>query len=222
MRQFKVIVCLVLASPSVRANLVTLYSNYGVSPAAPFDPTFGDTVSNGSNDLSASFAFTVGGTQNLALNQILFTASIVSSTDPNSVTLSIEKNNGGQPGTQIFTSGAITGQMGILGSATQPPVTIDYTAISGGTVLMAGATYWLTLDGPAAAHVAWNANGQGLNGTEEFLQAGAWTPASREVGAFAIIGQTPEPGTLALFGAGLALAGVRRRSHNQSPPKERS
>jgi hypothetical protein len=213
MKQSTLLLCLLCAAqPLAASSLVTVFNDYGTG--SPFDPTSGDTVTNGSNDLSTSFAFTVPGIVNLALNQILFTAAIGASDTTNSVTLSIETNNGGKPGTQVFTSGAITGQMGVLGSGTNPPVTIDYTSVSGSTALLAGATYWLTLDAPTTTHVTWDYGNGNVDGNEAFEQNGSWTlQSSREYGAFEIIASTPEPGTMTLLAGGLCLImfGCQRR-----------
>jgi hypothetical protein len=200
MKKSAMLLCLLCSAQTLQATLVTVYNNYG---ATPVDPTSGNAVTNGSVDMSPSVAFTVPGTINLVLNQILFTASVWSSDVTNSVTLSIEQNNGGVPGTVIFTSGPITNAMGTLGSAALP--TIDYTTVSANTSLLAGATYWLTLDAPTSEHVTWGYNSDGIVGTEEFQQSGFWTSAQKQVGAFEIIASTPEPSTLTLLAVGLCL-----------------
>jgi hypothetical protein len=186
-----------------------IYSNFGVSPAAPFDTGAGLTVSSGGTDLSTAMAFLVTGNSYL-VTQIDFVASLFSGT--NSVTATIYQGTGapGTPGTSVCTTGPINNAMGSFAN----PSELEIPVVCG-QALQAGDYYWLSLDSNASdSTIRWNYNGQGVIGTGATFNGTNWIPTSVELGAFELDGTvaSPEPITIILLVSGMAvLVAVRRR-----------
>jgi hypothetical protein len=202
---------LLIAASSGLLQANVIYTNFGVSPAAPFDSTSGVTVAASGNDLSTAFSFAVSPLSSYVVTEIDFAASFNGGT--NSIAATIYQDGGGVPGTAVYTTGFLNNAMGSFSSPVELAVPVN-----SGPVLNAGATYWLSLDATSDSIVRWNYNGLGVTGNGALFQSGAWSNSQRELGAFQIDGAvaSPEPATLALFGAGLAvLALVRfRRANN--------
>ena len=123
-----------------------IYSDFG--PGESFDQDAGDVVSQ-SVDLRPSLAFTSAVA--LQLTEVDFVTSIGELGDVNQVTVSFSADDGGHPGT-VLASQEFDNAMGILGGeANDPPAppTIISWILSTPEDLLAGDTYWVTLDGPA-------------------------------------------------------------------------
>jgi hypothetical protein len=184
-----------------------IYSNFGVSPDAPFDPTSGLTVASGGQDLSTAMSFVVSGNGYL-VTAIDFVASLNGGT--NAVTATLYQDSGGLPATEVYTTDAGLNPMGTF----DDPVEISLN-IASGPVLTAGATYWLSLDSTdSSSNIRWNYNGQGVIGQAATFTDSAWSTSSKELGAFELDGtavSAPEPMTILLFASGLGVCILSRR-----------
>jgi len=186
----------------LRADII--YTDFGSGYS--FDQDAGAVVSS-STDMRPSFAFTPAG--NLVLTEVDFVTSIGEAGDLNEVTVSLSADAGGQPGA-VLASQEFDNAMGILGGETDDPP--DGPGIltwlpSNQVDLLAGATYWITFDGPAPGDVTWNYNETLQSGYAEW-ESGAWQTTSGTLGAIQISGEAkdpaaPEPATALLLGLGL-------------------
>ncbi len=193
------------ACPAILLHADIIYSDFG--PGESFDQDAGDVVSQ-SVDLRPSLAFSSASA--LQLTEVDFVTSIGTLGDLNQVTVSLSSDGGGQPGTVLATQ-EFTDAMGILGGEggdpPDPPVIVSWI-LSTPQDLLAGDTYWITLDGPAPGDVTWNYNDEDQSGYSVF-QSGNWVTTSNTLGAIQILGQSddsspaPEPGTAPLLGLGL-------------------
>lgn len=195
-----------------------IYTNFGSGDS--FDMDAGVVVSQ-STDLRPSFAFTPAA--NLVLTEVDFVTSIGETSDLNQVTISLSADGGGQPG-RVLASQEFDNAMGILGGETDLPP--DGPGIlswlpSGTLHLLAGATYWITFDGPAPGDVTWNYNNTLQSGYSEFV-SNAWQTTNGTLGAIQISGavdpSAPEPGTALLLGLGLiGMSRLRKRLKTRQP-----
>jgi hypothetical protein len=183
-----------------------IYSNFGSSPQAAFDLSNGNAVASGGADFSLSFAFIPS--ISYQLGAIDFAAYRVDGTADNSVTATIYSDNGGIPGTPVYTTGAILDQLQLRGSTTE-----FFETVANGPILAGGATYWLSLDAPITDTVGWSYNGQQLNGLSAANFGQGFVSSSRDQGAFEIDGTVaaPEPVTTGLFASGLAALALLGR-----------
>jgi hypothetical protein len=189
---------------SLQADII--YSNFG-SPLA-FQSSNGSTVSSGGTDFSTAFSFLV---QNYSyqVTGIDYAAYLQSTGGTNSITASIYTDNGGAPGTLLYTtSPADTGLQ--LQSAIE---LMD--SVTGGPVLTEGSTYWLSLDAPVDSSVGWAASGNdNAIGVGAQFTDGSWGTIGTHVqGAFEVDGTivAPEPVTTSLLASGLASLMFLRR-----------
>jgi hypothetical protein len=199
-------VSVLAAYPAIVLQACVIYSDFG--SGASFDQDAGDVVSQ-SSDLRPSFAFTSASAQQLT--EVDFVTSIGAISDLNQVTVSLSTDDEGRPGTALA-SQEFTNAMGLLGGeGNDPPYppTIIPWILSTPEDLLAGNTYWITLDGPAPGEVTWNYNNQLQSGYSEF-ESGSWVATSNTLGAIQILGQSgassspsPEPRTSLLLGLGL-------------------
>jgi hypothetical protein len=205
------------ACPAVLLASSIIYSDFG--PGGSFDPDAGEFVSQ-SVDLRPSLAFTSATAQELT--EVDFVTSIGEIGDLNQVTVSLSSDDGGHPGT-VLASQEFTNAMGLLqgedNDPPDPPAVISWI-LSTPEDLLAGATYWITLDGPAPGDVTWNYNTQLQSGYSEF-ESGSWTTTDNTLGAIQILGESddsgppsvPEPGTALLLGLGLVgVVGFKLRA----------
>jgi hypothetical protein len=202
------------ASPAILLQAAVIYSDFGSGES--FDQDAGAVVSQ-SADLSPSLAFTSAVAQELT--EVDFVTSIGEIGDLNQVTVSLSSDGGGQPGT-VLASQEFTNAMGVLGGEgndpPDPPVVISWI-LSTPADLLAGDTYWITLDGPAPGDVTWNYNNQLQSGYSVF-ESGSWMTTTDTLGAIQILGESegsdpssaPEPGTAIMLALGLGLMGATR------------
>jgi hypothetical protein len=198
------------AFPAMLLQADMIYTDFGSGNT--FDMDAGAVVSQ-SIDFRPSFAFTPAA--NLTLTEVDFVTSIGETGDLNKVTISLSADNGGQPG-GLLASQEFDNAMGILGGeADDPP---DGSGIlswlpSQTLNLLAGATYWITFDGPAPGDVTWNYNNTLQSGYSEFT-SNAWQTTNGTLGAIQILGEAdapvPESGTALLLGLGLIGMGRLR------------
>lgn len=206
-----------LAFGSSVANADIIYSN--LNPARPFDTSNGSFIADSGYDLSLSFAFQVTGHDYVATG-ITFGAFL--SSGANAITATIYDDNGGVPGTALFTSAEIAGLLVAEGADNTGDAGLITQMISSGPLLIAGNTYWLSLDASPDSQVTWGNNGGNgtdlIDGSAALVlpgnSAGDWTAAAKTEGAFAIEGtvEVPEPYTTGLVVSGLgALVFIRRK-----------
>jgi hypothetical protein len=164
-----------------------IFSNFGSSDV--FDMNTGLTVADSSGyDLKTSLSFVP--TVDFQLSQIDFVTSLLDAGDQNQVTLTLSNADAdGNPGTVIEVF-SFSGQMGILGSVTAPPLILN--AISGlSPVLRSDTTYWLTAESSPDVTVVWNQNILTPNdiGTMAKFQSSSWVTQSVTRGTFRISGK---------------------------------
>jgi len=218
MRKSAYLIFFAFAAPALQADII--FSNFGTSPNF-FDPNNGSFVANGGIDNSLAFSFVIPVSHFYQLTEIDFAVS--ESSGDNSITATIYTDDGGVPGTAIYTTGAILNELQSTGTELFEPVT-------NGPILDPGATYWLSLDATVDSSVTWNNNGQGLDAEYATNIADPGDPfdwqlsgRSFEEGAFEIdanIAPVPEPATTVLFASGLAVCvlSYRRRSVKRPIP----
>lgn len=133
-------------------------------------------------------------------------------TGMNGVTVSLDTNNGGAPGTPLA-SWSFLGlpQFGSTNSIVQT------MTFANGTVLQPGQKYWL-VTAPFAANTqaVWNLNSTGVIGLGAVNFGNVWLTTTGPSGAFEVLGKSvvPEPSNWLLFGAGLLgiLGAVRKEN----------
>jgi len=179
-----------------------IYSNLG----APFNPNSGLAVVAGGTDFSTAMQFQV--TYSYVVQEIDFVAQLISGSDT-AIDATIYADNGGVPGTEIFTTGYVNNLLSGTAAEIEEP-------IAGGPTLVTGGTYWLSLDGDTSDTIRWNYNGAGASGLAASYTSG-WTASSRELGAFEIDGTLiPEPATFLLIAPAIGALFLRRRMRRKN------
>jgi hypothetical protein len=211
-----VLIGALVVCPAALLQADTIYSDLG----SGFYPGAGDTVSSSANSSDQRPSVEFSPSVNEALIEVDFVTSIDASVDPNLIVVTLSNNVGGHPGT-VIASQEFTGAMGILGSSANPPGIISWDP-STELELVAGADYWITLDGPTNSDVTWNYNKEGASGYTDFV-SGSWQLSQNTRGAIDIIGSfnsgpsTPEPGTAFLLALGMTAAiGLSRMLQTRS------
>jgi hypothetical protein len=183
-----------------------IYSNLGTP--VQFESSSGLTVASGGTDFSTAFSFVVQG-NSYQLTQIDYAAFLISGGGTDTVTATIYTDNGGIPGTALYTTSPPDGGLQI-GNAIE---IMDF--ITGGPILNAGSTYWLSLDAPIDSSVGWAySDSPTASGDDENFVSGVWTSqGTKTQGAFELDGTiaAPEPVTASLFISGFAALVFARR-----------
>jgi hypothetical protein len=183
-----------LAAPQSRASALTLFDNTSFV-------TGGDGLISQVNPIGDSFS-----TGDVAVDLTDFGAVLsLQGTATGSTTFSLYSDNSETPGTLIATVGTITDTSLTSSSA-------DYLFSGLDIALAADTRYWILAT--ATGNAAWwsAADGSGTGTSNEFLAANQIFPDGDGPLNMSVIGETesgsetPEPGTLALTGAGLAFA----------------
>ncbi len=125
------------------------------------------------------------------------------------ITFSIYSNVSGLPGSVLTTLA------GVIPDGTNPHYEGLVTGVAPTTplTLVSGSVYWLAINLPTS-NIYWEAAGTSSQSTAKF--SGGWSLLAPNTLQFQIDGRaltspTPEPGTLALVGGGIALAVLVRR-----------
>lgn len=185
-----------------------LYTTLG--PNGEYDSGSGYFV-DGSNYYNQvlSMSFSPSKTENLA-DAVLALGNYAGSNSP--VSLYLQSDNGGQPGTTLAT---LT-QQGTIQPFSSGGSLITFTC-SGCGQISAGTPYWLTAwEQDPNTEQAWMYAYQDQTGNLAFNQVGSidgpWSLYNGTVSGFQVDG-VPEPGTLVMLGSGIvaAAAGLRRK-----------
>jgi hypothetical protein len=223
----KKLVLLLSLSFGPAANATVIYTNL----TSPYQANAGRLVSSsGGSDYSLAYSFTVTGS-NFQVTNINFAAYYAGTNTmyTNEVSATIYADDGGTPGLPagtpgvlpysgvqqmdpmnfLYTTGPINNVLGTLAMQTVTP----------GAILLAGQTYWLSLDGPAdGTAVGWNYAGMGISAPAAIYNGTSWMTAyNLPQGAFEIDGTVfaPEPVTTGLLVSGLAVLFAFRRKFTQ-------
>ena len=205
---------LALALCSTAAMAGTLYSNLGTGTDV-YNCCQGWTIS-GMGTLSTSFTAANEFQVTQSGNPIQIDVAVGYVAGVNSFYLDIDADNGGQPG-------AVLASFGNLSSSTNYGDCCGLISIFGiaGLSLSTGTNYWMVL-GPtntiSTTWGAWNFSNSAV-GLDDYSTDGGKSWFSNGIqpqGAFDIVagccGTTPEPGSVLLFGSGVAgLAGWLRK-----------
>jgi hypothetical protein len=200
-------ICLIVSPRMSKAD--TVYSNF--APSQSFDARCcGVDVELNTSHESQAMPFTPSG--NFTLTEIDLALAYIDGV--NDVTVTLNANSSGQPGSVIESWNNVTSQTGWLYFYTQ--YTPEALLSSPGVLLNAGQQYWVVVTaGGSDTDVAWNWNSTGDSGTyETYSFYYGWVTHSGTRGAYDVLGTStvPEPGTMLLLGSGLAsLIGLRRR-----------
>ncbi len=179
-----------------------IYSDLG----SPFNANSGLAVVAGGTDYSTAMQFQVP--YSYVVNQIDFVAQLISGGDT-AIDATIYTDNGGVPGTEIFTTGYVSNLLSNTAAEIEEPIV-------GGPTLTTGGTYWLSLDGDTSDTIRWNYNGAGASGLVASYTSG-WVASSRELGAFELDGTLiPEPATFLLIAPAIGTLFLRRRMRREN------
>lgn len=194
-----------------RADVI--YTNAGSPVGCPVSTTATYNCGSGealTNSLAFKFQVPGGDPANEVLSEVDFAASTNDGITNNSAsaTVSLYSDAGGHPGaTALGSSGAFTPlvQFGSDGAE------FSWTPGASGPSLSPGSLYWIVIAGTDPnGEVFWNDNTTGASGYSELL-GGTWTTEPNgTLGFLQIDGSTaaapaPEPGTLLMLAAGLAV-----------------
>ena len=210
-RAFAVVACAVLVTATLRAAVI--YSSFGAGNT--YNPGGGWLIGHPEFHADTGFGFIAGDT--FRLDQV--SAAIAVQSGTNQIELWLMSDAGFQPGS-VIESFKFIGGMGPDGTMNPPLTAMSVLQPE----LQSGAMYWLIASAPIADTFAvWNMNNQGASGPRAYREfGGSWaTNISVDLGAFEIQGTAiPEPGSLLLLVAGLALLVAKTMtvvSHNYSP-----
>jgi hypothetical protein len=161
--------------------------------------------------------FTVGTTANLATIEVA--AGLGFSTGTNQLTIDLDADSGGSPGS-VIESFTISGAMPALGTFSMGHLVAATSVLH--PLLTAGSQYWVVLSIPNAGETngAWNDNSTGDVGPVEQSSVGGTISGGNSLnlrGAMRItaLSSVPEPSSIAMMGASTVVivgCGLRRRS----------
>lgn len=208
---------LVLTFPLGSKAQTTIYDNLG--PGNSYTGNGGRIIAGSeAYPLSAPFipAMPFVPSENMDLSQILI-ALTWDSQGTNAVTVTLNSDDTGVPGTTIIESWSLTGLPAFGSTST----TVQTLSSSSDVFLSGGTTYWL-LASPSTPNTqaVWNLNSTGASGTYASFAVGSWYSYSGTLGAFTVEGTplapVPEPSSYILLGSGLiALLLLRRLAQQQ-------
>jgi hypothetical protein len=204
---------LLLFTERAAATPVTIFSDFG--PGQSYTSGIGWTVSGlmSAGGYFQSVAMPISPSADYALSQIDIALS--SATGTNSASVTLNEDSAGKPGTILLNWHLAS--LPAFGTC----CIVTMLTPSSLTFLMAGAQYWLVASpGTLDAGLAWNLNNVGATGLVELNNGnGFFIPPDLTLGAFDVLGEAmggpvtpvPEPGTVLLSVAILALMSRRRR-----------
>ncbi len=200
---------------AARASTITVFTNFTGTPS--FNTSDALPVSgSASGDFVEAMPFTAGSTADLA--DAVLALGNESADDNSPITLDLDSNSGGVPGTILAT---LTQQGTIPDSDTPGLVTFDYSGA--GVELTSGTLYWLVAVETDAHSIQEWFYSSSDTGTRAFTDSangtGSWLTHSGTLSAFQVDGTTPtpapEPGSFTLLAVGLfgglGLLWVERR-----------
>ena len=199
---------LVFGAPSV-AEAGTIFTNFG--PVLSYDINSGNPVGNAfdGNDYAQANSFVPSFTSSLQSLRIALSCAF---SCPGPVGVSLNADNGDQPGLVLESFVVAGGNLGPIGTNNPPLFLLSVLHPS----LIVGTQYWVAVGAGLTDSVSWNLNTTGDvsdqaissdNGASWFSPSGN-TPGALEVDS------VPEPGSSGLVGAALVLSLLlqRRRS----------
>jgi hypothetical protein len=194
-----------------RADVI--YSNAGTPLGCPVSTTATYNCGSGealTNSLAFEFQVPGGDPANEVLSEVDFAASTNDGITINSAsaTASLYSDAGGHPGSALAGSGAFTPLVQFGSDEAE----LSWTPGASGPDLSPGSLYWIVISGiDPSGEVFWNDNTTGVSGYSELLGGSTWTAEPNGTLGFLQIegttaaGPAPEPGTLLMLVAGLAL-----------------
>jgi hypothetical protein len=193
------------------SHATVVYSNFGASFA--YDTSGGNLAGNDFNgdQLGEGDTFTPATTATLSTIEIALSC-FQAAFCPSNFTVSLDSDNGDQPGATIESFTVLGSSLGLLGVNNAP---IILTSILHPT-LVSGTQYWLAVIAPLTDTVVWNSNSTGDTSDQALsIDGGAtwFSPSGQTPGAYEIDGASsiPEPGTLLLLATGGVLIGLKRK-----------
>lgn len=207
---------LILCMGAIDAQSATLYSNLGTGSSYDTSNalTVGDGYLNQSTNFIQASSFVEGITANLGSISIALSDLYgAASNDPLSVELVTD--NSGNPGSTVLESFSIAAAT--LGNFGANNALVQLTSILN-PLLVAGTQYWVEVISSGLANgdvVTWNYNNTGVLNDSLSTDGGASWQSGNTSGAFALTSASstpiPEPGSIALFVAGILGFGVSRK-----------
>ncbi len=203
------------------AATAAAFSNFG--SGFSYDTTEGNTVGNDGQNDGVPFAegdtFSPSFTGPLVSLQIALSCAFAC---PNNFTVSLNNDNGGQPGTAIESFMYAGTTLGTLGNNNTPVVLTSVLQ----PVLTGGTAYWVEVqpDSSNADSIAWNLNLTGDSSSEAISTDGGATwfaPSGQTPGAYEVNATTPEPASLGLLLGGGLLLGLFRKKLRVGGPDQR-
>lgn len=200
----KTLAIIVSAGIAAGASAQVIFDNFGAGDT--YQSGSGWTISGSGSPVGTDWDQGDGFTpsQGGAVATIEIAMGLV--TGPNEFSLTLYDDNAGVPGTAIWSSGPIVGQMGSFGNM-NPPIAVN---VGGAANVFAGSQYWLVASSADTTWAAWNQNSISDIGPHVNSQnGGPWNASNTTRGAFRVT-LVPSPAGLALLGMG-GLVAVRRR-----------
>jgi hypothetical protein len=211
--RLSVCLCALAASTPGDAAATVVFTNFGAGLS--YDTSRGNPVGNAFDGNTYAEASTFTSANPFVFDSLLIALSCTAcpAADPFTVALSSDKSD--QPGAAIESFAVLGASLGALGARNAPLVFNSLLH----PMLSAGTRYWITVIADAHDSVAWNLNSTGDAADQAVSVDGGATwfsPSGNTPGAFEVLSAVPEPGTVALAGAGLAWLLVRRRHRGRS------
>ena len=196
------------ATPAVSHADVMLFSNLGAGSS--YDTVTANVVGNAFDGANYAQGATFVSSATTTLSAVRIALSCAFGACSNSVVVSLDSNNAGQPGGVLESFTVAGGSLAALGS--NNPLVVLNSIVHPNLTL--GTRYWVTVRNSGADSVAWNLNNTGDPADEAISDDGAATwfsPSGLTPGAFQVNGATPavpEPSAIILLGtlvAGIVL-----------------